>query len=94
MAQPYPDQPQDFQPAGSNSPYEQQALRRKTWTEQTFEEKIELLRQQLRSKDFALREMREQISILMQHQHGPNGAVLAPLMRLGPPVGSSYDPLA
>lgn len=96
MAQPYP---MDTHSKQQQSPQPQdgsfEALRRRTWDEQGLEEKVELLRQQLRSKDFALREIREQLNVLMQHQHGPNGELLAPLFRLGAQLtGSSYDPLA
>lgn len=86
--------PQDFDTVSSGT-YGEQALRRKTWEEQPLEGRIELLRQQLRSKDFALREIREQLNVLMQHSHGPTGELLAPLLsRFASNLGSSFDPLA
>lgn len=98
MAQPYPidmnSKEQQPQGCGGTGGYDE-ALRRKTWDEQPLEEKIELLRKQLRSKDFALREIREQLNVLMQHSHGPTGELLAPLLsRFASNLGSSFDPLA
>lgn len=72
------------------------AARMKTWDEMTDAEKMERLRDCLRSKDMAIRELREQVSMLLGHLHGPNGELLTRLYGgLSSGVGySGYDPLA
>ena len=56
-----------------------EAGREKTWDELTPDERIERLRDCLRSKDMAIQDLREQISRLMNHSHGRNGELLGPL---------------
>lgn len=70
--------------------------RMKTWDERTPDERIEVLREALRSKDMAIQDLRQQIDLLMQHRHAKDGQVVAPLYGRGAMCapGGYYDPLA
>lgn len=70
--------------------------RMKTWDECTPDERIERLREQLRTKEMAIGELRQQIDLLMRHQHGAHGELLQPLYGYsqGMVCGPRCDPLA
>ncbi len=53
--------------------------RRKKWDELTTDERIERLRECLRSKDMAVQAIREDLLRLMNHTHGAHGELLGPL---------------
>lgn len=74
-----------------------ECARRKTWDERGVEEKIELLRDLLRSKDLAIKDLREQVASLMDHRH--DAVTGEPTRRLwsncgAMPMGQFFDPLA
>lgn len=71
--------------------------RMKTWDELTVEEKLDRLRDCLRSKDMAVQDLRAQVGALGLHQHGEGGQILVPLYNVlgqGSMGGRVYDPLA
>lgn len=71
--------------------------RPKSWEEATPDERIERLRDVIRSKDMAIQDLRQMVSALMSHTHGKRGELLGPIFAWGNQTisgGSSYDPLA
>lgn len=74
------------------------ARRQKTWDELTPDEKIEQLRNVLRSKELAIATLQDQVNALSQHRHDTQtGQLMAPLYLNGGPMqlgGRGYDPLA
>lgn len=84
----------DYHTMAAKSPHV--ARRRKTWDECSPDEKLERLRECVRSKDMAIAELREQVARLMHHSHSQNGELLGPLY-LGfenQCASRRYDPLA
>lgn len=72
-----------------------EATRPRAWDELSTDEKIERLRDCLRSKDMAITSLRQEVSALMNHSHGSHGELLRPMYVLGDvPPGLKYDPLA
>lgn len=72
-------------------------VRAKTWDELTPDERIERLRDALRSKDFAIQELQRQLYALSVHRHGDNGELFVPFhSSLGVASCGPYthDPLA
>lgn len=69
--------------------------RRKPWDELTPDERIERLRDALRSKEMAIQDLQNQLGRLMSHTHGRNGELLGPLYGFeGMAACRRYDPLA
>jgi hypothetical protein len=73
-----------------------QGVRARAWDERSVEEKIELLRDLLRSKELMIRDIVEQVDALMDHRH--DASTGQPVRRLWPsvtrPTGRSFDSLA
>jgi hypothetical protein len=76
--------------------------RHKTWDECNTDEKMERLRECLRSKDLAIQRLQQMVANMSNHQHGERGEILVPLYGWGslePAAGVGgrlydYDPLA
>lgn len=70
------------------------ANRRKTWDDYTDDERIQALRDEVRSLRDIVRELTATVYALQHHEHGAKGDVL---VRLASPTGHAvsgrYDPL-
>ena len=70
------------------------ARRQKQWEAMTADERIERLREVVRSKDMSISELQAQLNALQQHQHGAQGQIMVPVYHAFGGIGRCYDPLA